>query len=819
MKWLQRSIYFIFLQCTLISTHAQKALDSVRIYPLQSIHYNAQTQDDLKFLKDLLKDNQILLLGEQSHGDGATFDAKVRLIQYLHEELNYDILCFENGLYDNYKAFEEINKENIQQSPLHQSGFSMWFDTEQLRPLIEYIHQQKETKHPLQIAGFDCQEAEYFENNFYNELITILLKSNQLSMNDKNTLQMAFENGLDYFTQSSTDSAKFYTIYPKLISTLEETNHKSPTIVTVMLLQSLISWESGIQFALDNHYDRPMIIQNPRDEQMAQNLLFLARLYPNKKIIAWGASYHFAKNLTSVNQTALTDSLLHQLAVASHDQQDSITINYTNAIPMGKILADSLGSKIYSLSFSSFDGEFGMLGDKPIALSNLTPPLGSLEHELTQKNFQYAWCDFQNKTNAPRFYLSALGNIPLLGHWQESFDGNLFIQHAYPPSFIQQNELGPNQPRDTIQVKPNKYVVDASSKKPIEFAQIQKLHSTTGVLSNAQGAFAFEITNANSLDSIRISSIGFHSSTLSYEVFKNQSIIELQPSKFWLRNINVKAKELTAKEIIQKAAHHIEQNYVQQAFEQDLFYRAKSMIEDSLEASDLAQVRITNLKGIQNGKLTSTHNTIIKRNIYPVSTHSDIAQRLTSNDKYFSYSILTTTRNPLKKTDYYQYDLIGITTINDKKVYQINFVCTKLSRKATGLGNIPSASKGTFYIEVENFAILKFEQITHCSPKTFISQNDSITHSHYHIFIQTFQEYKGKYYLAYSKNSQTGQVENLNTHKLQRNYRVTEFMSKQIQLLENKTLPSVNENSPIAEFIFQDDDIHEIYKQLNTLTR
>lgn len=802
-----------------ISISAQNALDSVRIYPLQSIHYNAQNQEDLKFLKELLKDNQIILLGEQSHGDGATFDAKVRLIQYLHEELNYDILCFENGLYDNYRAFQEINKENIQDSPLHQSGFSMWFDTEQLRPLIEYIHQQKATKHPLQIAGFDCQEADYFENDFYNELISIIPKDYQLSTNDKNILQMAFENGVDYFTESSTDSAKFYTIYPKLISALEETNHKSPSTVTVMLWQSLISWEVGIQFALDNYYDRPMIIQNPRDEQMAKNLLFLARLYPNKKIIAWGASYHFAKNLTSVTQTAITDSLLHQFAVATRDQQDSITIHYTNAIPMGKILTDSLGPKIYSLSFSSYDGKFGMLGEKPIALSNLTPPIGSLEHELTQQNHQYAWCDFQNKTNTSRFYLSALGNIPMLGSWQESFDGNLFIQHAYPPSFIQQNHLDPNQPKDTIQVKPNKYVVDASSKKPIEFAQIQKLHSTLGVLSNAQGAFALEITNANSMDSIRISSIGFQSLTLSYDNFKNQTIIELQPAKFWLRNINVKAKELTAKEIILKAANHIEQNYVQQAFEQDLFYRSKSMIEDSLVASELAQVRLTNLKGIQSGKLTSTHNTIIKRNIYPNNSHSDIAQQLTNNDKLFSYSILTTTRNPLKKTDYYQYDLIGITTINDKKVYQINFVCTKLSRKATGLGNIPAASKGTFYIEVENFAILKFEQITHCSPKTYISQNDSIVHSHYHTFIQTFQEYKGKYYLAYSKNSQTGQVENLNTHKLQRNYRVTEFMSKQIQLLENKTQLPVDENSPIAEFIFQDDDIHEIYKQLNTQSR
>ena len=72
-------------------------------------HWKQKKPDrDLIFLKEVLKDKRIVLLGEQSHGDGATFEAKVRLIKFLHQELGFTILSFESGLYDNFKAFDRV---------------------------------------------------------------------------------------------------------------------------------------------------------------------------------------------------------------------------------------------------------------------------------------------------------------------------------------------------------------------------------------------------------------------------------------------------------------------------------------------------------------------------------------------------------------------------------------------------------------------------------------------------------------------------------------------------------------------------------------
>ena len=53
---------------------------------------------DLAMLKPLLHDKRIVFLGESSHGVAEFNLAKTRLIQFLHQEMGYNVLAFESGL-------------------------------------------------------------------------------------------------------------------------------------------------------------------------------------------------------------------------------------------------------------------------------------------------------------------------------------------------------------------------------------------------------------------------------------------------------------------------------------------------------------------------------------------------------------------------------------------------------------------------------------------------------------------------------------------------------------------------------------------------
>src|SRR5687767_7885431 len=65
---------------------------------------------DLAPLKALIGKARVVMLGEQTHGDGATFLGKTRLIEFLHAEMGFDVLCFESGLYDCDRAWAALRQ-------------------------------------------------------------------------------------------------------------------------------------------------------------------------------------------------------------------------------------------------------------------------------------------------------------------------------------------------------------------------------------------------------------------------------------------------------------------------------------------------------------------------------------------------------------------------------------------------------------------------------------------------------------------------------------------------------------------------------------
>src|SRR5947199_3209454 len=104
---------------------------------LRSIDPADDDFSDLEPLRAAIGTARIVQLGEQSHGDGATFHAKARLIKFLHQKMGFDVLAFESGLYDCRKAWELLKAGKDPHEAVPQGVFGIWTARKQFKPEIE----------------------------------------------------------------------------------------------------------------------------------------------------------------------------------------------------------------------------------------------------------------------------------------------------------------------------------------------------------------------------------------------------------------------------------------------------------------------------------------------------------------------------------------------------------------------------------------------------------------------------------------------------------------------------------------------------------
>ncbi|MFC6665892.1 erythromycin esterase family protein [Deinococcus radiopugnans] len=123
--------------------------------PVRTLDIQDDEFSDLTPLRSALSGVRVILLGEQSHGDGTTFQAKARLIRYLHEELGFNVLAFESSYVDLNRDQELIKTGSRLSDVLRNSLQAVWSESQQMTPLLNYLDEQAKTKQPLRVAGID----------------------------------------------------------------------------------------------------------------------------------------------------------------------------------------------------------------------------------------------------------------------------------------------------------------------------------------------------------------------------------------------------------------------------------------------------------------------------------------------------------------------------------------------------------------------------------------------------------------------------------------------------------------------------------------
>ncbi|MBN1974173.1 MAG: ankyrin repeat domain-containing protein [Sedimentisphaerales bacterium] len=374
---------------------------------LKSIDPNDEDFSDLEPLARAIGDARIVQLGEQTHGDGATFIAKTRLIKFLHQRLGFNVLAFESGLYDCHKAWDLLIKGTEPYKAFKMGVFGIWGASEQVKPLIEYWGQASKSNLPLELCGFDCQFTASASRDLLIEDVNSLLNklgtdaiNSESRTNLLETLKKLFVLSRQ-LSKSSQDrdmiSHNALSLWNKVLDDARASEELSE--VELAFWRQFAASTSTFALMLTD----PNASGNLRDEQMARNLIWLVNtVYPNRKIIVWAASSHISRNPPS-------------------------------GTSMGHEVYKVLGKTVYTIAFTAAEGWWKVLSSN--VPEQLAPPeAGSVEELLVQAGLQNAFIDFRNLNPDGAWFEEKLiarpfGYVNHEYNWTEMFDAIIFTRN------------------------------------------------------------------------------------------------------------------------------------------------------------------------------------------------------------------------------------------------------------------------------------------------------------------------------------------------------------------------------------------------------
>jgi len=390
-----------------ISECIEKSIVSINANDIHQID-----ESNLKFLKEKIKDSEIVILGESGHGDGSAFVAKTRLIKFLVKEMGFNTLAFEAAnMLEMYQAQLKINENNDVFNEISNSWANIWSQSKQTQELIEYIG---ETKNHLNLFGIDPQ---FSGTNYSMSSVKIIKDLSKESLNgidlqsfQMNTLSlyMIFIGDTNYM--ASLNKELFYNQLKHIRTNIED----SEVYADKLIVQWTYNMEDFTKYLFlhkGNRKDADDAIQL-RDDRMAKNVIWYKENHPDSKIIIWTANFHGCLDIE----------------YTKYKPDDNW---YQYFIPMGEQLKKYFGNNLYSIAMTSFEGETQVIfqQSEPDIIKSSDESIESYINNNIKSNFSYV--DFRQISKSEscsntKFKSNILGLKE--GKWFKMFDGLFYIK-------------------------------------------------------------------------------------------------------------------------------------------------------------------------------------------------------------------------------------------------------------------------------------------------------------------------------------------------------------------------------------------------------
>ncbi|MHC4958663.1 MAG: erythromycin esterase family protein [Planctomycetota bacterium] len=377
-------------------------------FPLATLDFDKGSRD-LRPLRKVLRDVRIVQLGEPSHGDGAAFAAKARVIRFLHEEMGFNVLAFESGMYECERANRLMNPGADAREIMKAAIFGVW-RTKRTLPIVAYAAKQAGTRSPLVLAGVDPQQSGGLAKEFVGDFLGFLEKGGVEAGKGAELLR-GIETALAAETYEPVAGAtEVFARLAKLVeqnrAALEarhgarETAFMARALHNYSILERLKRTEDGYV--------------NLRDEWMGKNLIWLAdEHFRDQKIVVWGATFHLAHELRRIKRGGAPD--------------------YQKTKAMGEYVHEHFGEQCYTVGFAAHGGRAGWWFKGKFDLS--PPAANSIEETLFRYGKPLLFVDFRAKGGPfdKPLPLAALGYARnAVAPWPKILDGLIYIEEMVP---------------------------------------------------------------------------------------------------------------------------------------------------------------------------------------------------------------------------------------------------------------------------------------------------------------------------------------------------------------------------------------------------
>lgn len=257
--------YLLFVTCIFTNL----LIGQKSIIKLNSID-SLLNHDTKKELSLQIAEKSVVFLGESEHHVGSDFLAKTEFVKFLVLEHGYKNIAFEGDFF----ALYNTNDKNFL--------YPFWSKSKQCEDLFNFLAEQKVT-----IWGFDNQfSMGYSFINFSPKLFSFLHENTiPYEKKFKDFVDIVCKRGTKLNKELSKNDIKY------LVETID-------LILEAKSVQQNIQWYQFLQSfkSLVVQYTSPKSKgYQIRDNQMANNLNFLAKKLENQKIIVWAANAHISK--------------------------------------------------------------------------------------------------------------------------------------------------------------------------------------------------------------------------------------------------------------------------------------------------------------------------------------------------------------------------------------------------------------------------------------------------------------------------------------------------------------------------------------------